>query len=183
MADDIAASADACPWCSMPLPAADVETCPSCGAHLVPDTDAQVPGVTAIDAEAIVRAARNPTPQRRSRLLAWISGEYDADTETPTPPGSVAPPDPSVRREMLRLELEAEVRNLQGEAGLVMSEAEVDAREQASQAVDAADAPTEPDTPDAVETADAPTEPDAPDAPAEPDAPDAPAEPDAPDRA
>ncbi|HEU0237214.1 MAG TPA: zinc ribbon domain-containing protein [Candidatus Limnocylindrales bacterium] len=131
MADEIAASAPACPWCSTPLPAADAETCPSCGAQLIPDTDAQVPGVTAIDAEAIVRAARNPAPQRRSRLLAWISGEYETEAEAP-PPGSVAPPDNAVRREMLRLELEAEVRNLQAEAGLALSEAEVEARDEAT---------------------------------------------------
>lgn len=148
MADEIAASAPACPWCSTPLPAADAETCSTCGAQLIPDTDAQVPGVTAIDAEAIVRAARNPAPQRRSRLLAWISGEYDGEAEAPPPPGSVAPPDTAVRREMLRLELEAEVRNLQAEAGLVLSEAEVEARAQADEAdADAPDA--EADVPDA----------------------------------
>jgi hypothetical protein len=88
-----------------------------------------VPGLTAIDAEAIVRAARQPVVQRRSRLLSWISGEYDTGDDTPPPPGSVAPPDLDVRREMLRLELEAEVANLQAEAGLVMAEAELEARE------------------------------------------------------
>jgi hypothetical protein len=161
MADEIAASAPACPWCSTPLPAADAETCPNCGAQLIPDTDAQVPGVTAIDAEAIVRAARNPAPQRRSRLLAWISGEYDGEAEAPPPPGSVAPPDNAVRREMLRLELEAEVRNLQAEAGLALSEAEVEARDEATAATvgtpDAGDAGAdEPDgMADAPEPADA----------------------------
>jgi hypothetical protein len=130
MADDPAApTASVCPWCSAALPSGAVETCPSCGAQLVADTDAQVPGVTAIDPEAIVRAAHQPTPQRRNRLLSWISGEYDAGEE-PVAPGSVAPPDPAVRREMLRLEIEAEVANLQAEAGLVMTEAEVEAREE-----------------------------------------------------
>ena len=164
MADEIAAPGSTCPWCSTPLPAAGAETCPSCGAQLIPDTDAQVPGVTAIDAEVIVRAARNPAPQRRSRLLAWISGEYDGESEAPAPPGSVSPPDNAVRREMLRLELEAEVRNLQAEAGLALSEAEVEAREQAADALaempDAADAPDE-----AIEPPDAPDTPEAPDAP------------------
>jgi hypothetical protein len=129
MADEIAASAPTCPWCSQPLAAADAETCSNCGAQLIAETDAQVPGLTAIDAEAIVRAT-HPAPQRRSRLLSWISGEYDAGEESPAAPGSVSPPDPDVRREMLRLELQAEVANLQAEAGLVMSEAEVEAREQ-----------------------------------------------------
>jgi hypothetical protein len=138
MADDTAAvSGSACPWCSAPLPAGEIETCPSCGAQLVPDTDAAVPGVTAIDPEAIVRAAHQPTPQRRNRLLSWISGEYDAGEE-PIAPGSVAPPDPAVRREMLRLVLEAEVANLQAEAGMVLAEAEVEAHEE-GQAVAAAE--------------------------------------------
>jgi hypothetical protein len=79
--------------------------------------------LTAIDAEAIVRAARQPTPPRRNRLLSWISGEYDADAAGPVARGSISPPDLAVRREMLRLELAAEVANLQGEASLVMAEA------------------------------------------------------------
>jgi hypothetical protein len=162
MADEIAAPGSTCPWCSTPLPAVGAETCPTCGAQLIPDTDAQVPGVTAIDAEAIVRAARSPAPQRRSRLLAWISGEYDGEADMPAPPGSVSPPDNAVRREMLRLELEAEVRNLQAEAGLALSEAEVEAREQAAEALA--------DTPDSAEAlADSPDAPDPADAPDAPD--------------
>ena len=138
MAEEIAASGSTCPWCSASLPDAAVEECPSCGAHLVPESDAQVPGVTAIDAEAIVRAARQPTSPRRNRLLSWISGEYDGDAEAPVTRGSLSPPDLAVRREMLRLELAAEVANLQGEAGLVMAEA-ADA-EGAPDAVEVADA-------------------------------------------
>ena len=169
MADEITAPGSTCPWCSTLLPAAGAETCPTCGAQLIPDTDAQVPGVTAIDAEAIVRAARHPAPQRRSRLLAWISGEYDGDAETPAAPGSVSPPDNAVRREMLRLELEAEVRNLQAEAGLALAEAEVEAREQAaedaSDASDASDADAEadPDGSPAPDSADMPDSADTPD--------------------
>lgn len=172
MADDTAAvTASICPWCSTPLPAGAVETCPSCGAQLVPDTDAPVPGVTAIDPEAIVRAAHQPTPQRRSRLLSWISGEYDAGEE-PVPPGSVAPPDPAVRREMLRLEIEAEVANLQAEAGLVLTEAEVQAREEGraiaeAEAIDGESIPSDADA-----GSDAPPAPQPPPPPAD-DAPEA----------
>jgi uncharacterized Zn finger protein (UPF0148 family) len=146
MADDTAAvTASVCPWCSSPLSNADAETCPICGAQLVPDTDAQVPGVTTIDAEAIVRAAHQPTPQRRNRLLSWISGEYDTGSDEPAAPGSVAPPDDAVRREMLRLELEAEVANLHAEAGLILAEAEVEAHEEglAVAGAEASDAPAE----------------------------------------
>jgi hypothetical protein len=133
MSDDLTPAAGIgphCPWCSAPLPSEDETACPSCGATLVGDTEAALPGVTALDAEAIMRNARNATPQRRSRLLSWISGEYDEGGETPAPPGSLAPPPPAVRREMLRLELEAEVANLQAETESIVSEAEVEAREE-----------------------------------------------------
>jgi hypothetical protein len=133
MVDDAAPAADAtphCPWCSAALPSANEAACPSCGATLHGDTDTSLPGVTALDAEAIIRNSRNATPQRRNRLLSWISGEYDEGAEAPAPPGSLAPPDAEVRREMLRLELEAEVANLQAEAATIVSEAEVEAREE-----------------------------------------------------
>ena len=105
-----------CPWCSAELPSAALATCPSCGATLMGDADKPLPGVTTIDPEAIVRAARTATPQRRNRLVSWITGEEGDEEETPAPPGSLEPPPPEVRREMLRMELEAEVLDLHGEA-------------------------------------------------------------------
>jgi len=128
-----------CPWCSAELPSATDAACPLCGATLVSDAETAVPGVTALDAEAIIRSARNPTPQRRSRLLSWISGEYEAgDEDAPATPGSLAPPPLEVQREMLRLELEAEVANLQAEADALVAEAAVEAQEEG---VDVATAP------------------------------------------
>jgi hypothetical protein len=109
-------------WCSAELPSDHETVCPSCGATLIGDTETQqVPGVTAIDAEALI-AGRTVKPRQRSRLLSWISGEYDGPDEAPAPPGSLAPPPPAVRREMLRLELEAQVANLQAEAGAMAAE-------------------------------------------------------------
>jgi hypothetical protein len=116
-----------CPWCSAELPSVVAERCPSCGATLVGENEAPLPGVTAIDAEAIVRNARMPTAQRRSRLLSWFGGEDTTPDEAPAPPGSLAPPPPDVRREILRLELEAEVANLQAEADSIVAEAAVEA--------------------------------------------------------
>jgi len=105
-----------CNWCSAPLPSDHEETCPSCGATLLGDGDPSVPGLTAIDAEAILRSARAAKAKPRSRLLGWISGEYDEDASGTTPaPGSLAPPPADVRREMLRLELQAQVANAQAE--------------------------------------------------------------------
>ena len=148
MADDRlterAATVARCPWCSADLPATASTNCPSCGATLV-EPDGSVPGVNAIDADAIVRAARTATPVRRSRLLSWISGEDGGEEEeTPAPPGSLAPPPPDVRREMLRLELQAEYANLQAEAESIVSEAQADAREEGWEPLtDADDEPAE----------------------------------------
>jgi hypothetical protein len=110
--------------------------------------------------------------------MSWISGDYELD-ENPAPPGSLAPPPPDVRREMLRLELEAQVANLQAEAGALAAEEAVEAgttiaetdigaalaavneaarseaarTEPSSDGIDAAAAPAE--NPAAVETTDA----------------------------
>jgi hypothetical protein len=122
-----------CMWCSAALPSDSETTCPSCGATLVGEGDNNVPGVTAIDAAAIVRAGREVKPRSRNRIVSWISGDYPEE-EDHAPEGSLAPPPPEVQREMLRLELEAQVANLQAEA-------EAMAAEQAVDAVDAGTAP------------------------------------------
>jgi len=113
-----------CMWCSAELPSDHETVCPSCGATLVGSPESPVPGVTAIDAEAVIRAGRVAKPRQRSRLLSWISGDYERDqgAEHPAQPGSLAPPPLEVRREMLRLEIEAEVANLQAEAGALAAE-------------------------------------------------------------
>jgi hypothetical protein len=130
MLDDVTTDASAplprCMWCSAELPSDHEVTCPSCGATLIGEGDTPVPGVTAIDAEAIVRGTRGTGAKPRSRLMSWISGEYDEEADKPAPPGSLSPPPPEVRREMLRLELEAQVANLQAEAGAIASEAAVE---------------------------------------------------------
>lgn len=132
MVDDTRAAAGStesvCPWCSA-LYTGEPDTCPSCGAALAvdPATDPALPGLTAIDTAAIVRA-KSPVVRPRSRLLSWISGEYPDDSLTATEIGALAPPDADVRREMLRLELEAEVANLQAENDALVAEATVEGR-------------------------------------------------------
>jgi hypothetical protein len=138
----LAGSTDSvCPWCSAHY-TGDPETCPSCGAALAADavTD-PVPGLTAIDAAAIVRA-KTPVPRPRSRLLSWISGDYPDEPSNAAEAGALAPPDADVRREMLRLELEAEVANLQAEADALIAEATVEGRAPAATPEDAAAAAT-----------------------------------------
>ena len=116
-----------CPWCSASY-TGDPETCPSCGAALTvdPATDPALPGLTAIDPAAIVRA-KDPIPKQRSRLLSWISGDYGEDALSGVEAAALALPDADVRREMLRLELEAEVANLQAEADSLMADASLEA--------------------------------------------------------
>src|SRR4051794_35444888 len=111
------AAAPRCNWCSAPLPSDHETTCPSCGATLLGDGEAAVPGLTAIDAEAILRNARAGKAKSRSRLLGWISGDYDDAAAATAAPGSLAPPPAEVRREMMRLELEAQLANAQAEVG------------------------------------------------------------------
>jgi hypothetical protein len=108
--------------------------CPSCGANLVPDADANVPGLTAVDAASIIRS-KSPI-QPRSRLLSWLSGEYVTDLPSKAEQQAIAPPDLEVRREILRLELEAEVANLQAEADALRAEAAAEGR--SVEAIDAA---------------------------------------------
>ena len=130
MLDDAATGAPVpaprCNWCSAVLPSDHETSCPSCGATLVADGETSLPGPTAIDAEAILRNARNAKAKPRSRLLGWISGDYDAGVEASAPPGSLAPPDEAVRREMLRLELEAQVANAEAEVGAMAADAAVE---------------------------------------------------------
>jgi hypothetical protein len=104
-----------CNWCSAILPSDHEEVCPSCGATLLGDGETSVPGLTAIDAEAILRSARATKSKPRSRLMGWISGDTDDEGAAAASPGSLAPPPAEVRREMLRLSLEAQVANAQAE--------------------------------------------------------------------
>jgi hypothetical protein len=130
-------AASICPWCSAEY-TGEPAACPSCGAALTgdPTMDPSMPGLTAIDAAAIVRA-KAPAPRQRNRLLSWISGEYPDEGGSPAEAGALAPPEADVRREMLRLELEAEVANLQAEAGALMAEAAVEGHAPGGSAEDA----------------------------------------------
>lgn len=125
-------TASICPWCSASY-TGDPEDCPSCGATLTPDPaiDPALPGLTAIDTAAIVRS-KTPVNKPRNRLLSWISGEYPDEGVSTTDAAALAPPDQAVRREILRLELEAEVANLQAEADAILAEAAVEGRVPAS---------------------------------------------------
>ncbi|MEX2184280.1 MAG: hypothetical protein WEC14_07515 [Chloroflexota bacterium] len=150
-----ATDSEICPWCSATYVGAP-ERCPSCGATLAGDAavDPALPGLTAIDAAAIVRA-KQPVAKPRNRLLSWISGDYPDQGNSPLEAAALAPPADEVRREILRLELEAEVARLTAESDALLSEAKVEGRAVPGpaplpDAVEAApDADADPETPTA----------------------------------
>ncbi len=117
MVDDAGLTAS-CPWCSEPLPAPDAPDCPSCGAHLLGGEDVEVPGVTAID-PALARIAATPMKVKRTfgSLLVGDENEIPPPTEAEMP--ALARPDAEVRREMLRLEMEARLAELQADARML----------------------------------------------------------------
>ena len=116
MADPTTGTTPRCQWCSAPLPAPDLESCPSCGATLAsaPDTG-EIRGVTTLDTEAILRS-RSDASRPRSRLMSFITGEEPVELGGPEEAVSLAPPDDAVRREMLRLQFEAERADLEAES-------------------------------------------------------------------
>jgi hypothetical protein len=137
------AAAPICPWCSAQLVTGREETCPSCGAALHEISESEVPGVTQVDIDAVLRA-RTPDGQRGRGLIGWLSGEYEPEA-APDTPESIAPPEEAVRREMLRLELaalEAEVQGRQAEAEAEIVDAKIaedDARAESGEAAETED--------------------------------------------
>ena len=68
--------------------------------------------------------------------MSWLSGDYATDLPSKAEQAAIAPPDLDVKREILRLELEAEVANLQAEADALRAEAAAEGR--SVEAIDAA---------------------------------------------
>ncbi len=113
-----------CPWCSTPVESLEDATCGACGATLHGDPEIEIPGVTAIDAEHAAQAAHAATPRKSRRTFGSLFvGRDDA-----IPPPSqaelpaLAPPDTEVRREMLRLQLDAELADLAARAAAIAAE-------------------------------------------------------------
>lgn len=135
-----------CPWCSATRPAADAASCPSCQARLLEETALEIPGVTAVDPALLAAGA---APRKVKRTLASLLVGSD-DDEIPPPSEAEMPalarPAADVRREMLRIELEARLASLK---------AEIAARE----AEDVPDGVAEPVRSDASEASATPIEP------------------------
>jgi hypothetical protein len=127
MSELVTGQATHCPWCSAELPPGTAGTCPSCGATLTssegPEPD--IRGVTTLDPEAILRA-RSESSRPRSRLLSFITGDAGDQAVDPAAAASVALPDIEVRREMLRLQIEAERAELEAESVALRTDAIVE---------------------------------------------------------
>ncbi len=82
--------------------------------------------MTAVDQKLV--ATKRPRTQSPSRLMAWIGGEFPDDIPSEAEAKAIAPPEQEVRREILRLELEAEVARLQAETDAILSEAVAEGR-------------------------------------------------------
>jgi hypothetical protein len=124
MAESMSDPITHCPWCSVLLPEPGVEQCPACGAALtaVPNTPAEIKGVTTLDTEAILRARSDVSKPRYNRLMSFITGEVPVDTSTPADAEVFAPPPEDVRREMLRLQAEAQRADLVAETVALKSD-------------------------------------------------------------
>ncbi len=117
MAESMSDPITHCPWCSVLLPEPGVEQCPACGAALtaVPNSPTEIKGVTTLDTEAILRARSSLSQPRGNRFLSFITGEIPVDTSTPAAAEVFAPPPEDVRREMMRLQMDAQRADLVAE--------------------------------------------------------------------
>jgi hypothetical protein len=103
-----------CPWCSAALPAADVADCPSCQARLVEPLDVVIPGVTAVD-PVLLAAAAAPRKVKRTFGSLFVGDDNEIPPPSEAEMPALARPDPEVRREILRLEMEARLVALKAE--------------------------------------------------------------------
>jgi hypothetical protein len=128
------ASDAVCPWCSAPLAVTDTDTCSSCGAKLHGEGDRPLPGLTAIDPLAVIEGVR-PPQRPRNRLVAWLTGaDIDEEAQPLASPGALAPPSPEVQREMLRLQMEAELAQLSAEVEALASDEAIAAHDAGDEA-------------------------------------------------
>jgi len=132
-----------CPWCSAPLEDPSVATCPGCGAALHEQVEGDLPGVTQVDALALATQRRE-----RGKGVRALIGLTDEDTDGSPTRTVPEPPSEAVRREMLRLRIDA----LEAEIG-ARSAALTAARAAASASADGDAATT---TEEAPETDEAP---------------------------
>ncbi len=93
-----------CPWCGGPIPEHDAAACPSCGAALHPVAGMpDIPGVTVAPAD-VRHTVRGVSPEILALVAPAVGDQIALSGSRP----ELGPPDASVRRAMLQLELEAQ---------------------------------------------------------------------------
>jgi len=132
-----------CPWCSAPIASPDDVTCGACGATVQGDPAVEIPGLTAIDAQHASRAAA-PRKVRRTFGALFVGGEDEILPPSAAELPALAMPDADVRREMLRLQLDAELADLTARAAALAAERGILVPASPAAATDP-DAPPEPD--------------------------------------
>jgi len=110
-----------CPWCSAPIASPDDITCGACGATVKGDATLELPGVTAIDGQHASRAAA-PRKVRRTFGALFVGGDDEILPPSEAELPALAPPDAEVRREMLRLQMDAELVKLTARAAALAAE-------------------------------------------------------------
>lgn len=94
-----------CLWCSAKIPAG-ATACPQCGAHVEGADVPSIPGVTDVDfSQRLGDEGRLPDSIDAS---AWMSAGKDDFSATEE---AILPPSEAVRREMRKIQLEAEIEN------------------------------------------------------------------------
>jgi len=116
-----AALGASCPWCSAPVASPDDVTCGACGATLQGDAAIEIPGVTAIDGQHASRAAA-PRKIRRTFGALFVGSDDEIPPPSEAELPALAMPDTEVRREMLRLQLDAELADLTARAAALAAE-------------------------------------------------------------
>jgi hypothetical protein len=120
-----------CPWCSVTLGSSVPDRCPSCGAVLVEDPDTSVPGLTAVDPDAVKRAATWERTRQRSSIRDLFEVDRGEAEESGVQPSSIEaldPPSMAIRVEMARIkaELEAAAEHDAAELAALQAEAEAE---------------------------------------------------------
>jgi hypothetical protein len=123
MSDPMSTTESRCPWCSALLTDATAEKCPSCGAQLshTSGSEPTLPGVTALDTEAILRA-RSDAGRSKGGILGFLTNRDLPEANGTESAESLAPPEDAVRREMLRLQIEAEQADAVAESVAIRSD-------------------------------------------------------------
>jgi hypothetical protein len=123
MSDSMSTTESRCPWCSALLTEATAEKCPSCGAQLSHTSGAEptLPGVTALDTDAILRA-RSDAGRSKGGILGFLTNRDLPEASGTESAESLNPPEDAVRREMLRLQIEAEQADLVAESVAIRSD-------------------------------------------------------------